>query len=71
MEDDPTSFEEVIKSSHSFKWLEAMEDEIRYMSTKTVGWKWVYKVKCDSKGNIKRFNTRVVAKGFTQREDKL
>jgi hypothetical protein len=37
MEDDPTSFEEVIKSSHSFKWLEAMEDEIRYMSTKTVG----------------------------------
>jgi hypothetical protein len=70
MEGDPTSFEEVMRSVHSSKWLEAMEDEMRYMSTnkvwdlekipkgaKTVNCKWVYKMKCDFKGNIERFKT--------------
>ena len=61
MEGDPTSFEEAMRSDHSQKWLEAMEDEMRSMSTndvwdlekipkgiKTVGCKWVY----DSRGNV-------------------
>ena len=56
MEGDPTSFEEAMRSNHSQKWLEAMEDEMRSMSTndvwdleeiskgaKTLGYKWVYK----------------------------
>jgi hypothetical protein len=81
MEGDTTSFEEAMRSVHSSKWLEAMEDEIRSMSTnkvrdleeiskgaKIVSCKWVYKTKCDSKGNIERFKTRLVAKHFTQRE---
>jgi hypothetical protein len=81
MEGDPTSFEEAMRSVHSSKWLEAMEDEIRSMSinkiwdleeipkgTKTVGYKWAYKTKCDSKGNIERFKARLMAKGFMQRE---
>jgi hypothetical protein len=81
MEGDPTSFEEAMRSIHSSNWLETMEDEMRSMSTnrvcdleeiskgaKIVGCKWVYKTKCDSKGNIKRFKARVVAKSFTQRE---
>jgi hypothetical protein len=68
MEGDPTSFKEAMRSAHSSKCLEAMEDEMRYMSTnrvwgleeitkgaKTVGCKWVYKTKYDSKGNIERF----------------
>jgi hypothetical protein len=68
MEGDPTSFEEAIRSAHSSKWLEAIQDEMRSMSTngvwdleriskgaKTVGCKWVYKTKYDSKGNVKRF----------------
>jgi hypothetical protein len=29
MEGDPTSFEEVMRSAHSSKWLEAVEDEMR------------------------------------------
>jgi hypothetical protein len=81
MEGDPTSFEEAMRSAHLSKWLDAMKDEMRSMSVnkvwdleefpkgaKTVGCKWVYKTKCDSNGNIKRLKTRLVAKGFTQRE---
>jgi hypothetical protein len=71
-----------MRSAYSSKWLDAMEDEIRSMSVnkvwdleeipkvaKTVGCKWVYKTKCDFNGNIERFKTRLMAKGFTQRED--
>jgi hypothetical protein len=32
MEGDPTSYEEVMRSPHSSKRCEAMEDEMRYMS---------------------------------------
>jgi hypothetical protein len=36
IESDPTSFEEVMRSDNSSKWLEAMEDEIKSMSTNKV-----------------------------------
>jgi hypothetical protein len=36
MKGDPTSFEEGMRSAHSSKWLEAMRDEIRSMSTNRV-----------------------------------
>jgi hypothetical protein len=68
MEGDPTLFEEAMRSNHSQKWLEAMQDEMKSMNTnnvwdleeipngaKTVGCKWVYKIKCDSKGIVERF----------------
>ena len=80
-ENDPTSYKEAMKSKHSSMWLDAMKDELKSMSindvwdlveipkgAKTVGCKWVYKTKHDSKGNIERFKARLVAKGFTQRE---
>jgi hypothetical protein len=81
MEGDPTSYEEAMRSPHSSKSREAMEDEMRSMNAnqvwkleeipkgaKTVGCKWIYKIKRDSKVNIDRFKARLVAKGFTQRE---
>jgi hypothetical protein len=68
MEGDPTSFEETMRSAHSSKWLEAMQDEIRSITTnkvwgleiipkkaKIVGCIWVYKTKYNSKENIERF----------------
>ena len=42
--------------------------EIIPKEAKTVGYKWVYKTKLDSQGNIERYKARLVAKGFTQRE---
>jgi hypothetical protein len=36
MEGDPTIFEEAIRSAHSSKWLEAMQDEMKSMSTNKV-----------------------------------
>jgi hypothetical protein len=81
IEIDPSSFKEAMKSRHSSEWLDAMKDEMKSMSTndvwdlveipkgaKTVGCKWVYKTKQDSKGNIESFKARLVAKSFTQRE---
>jgi hypothetical protein len=38
MEGDTTSYEEAMRSHHSSKWCEAMEDEMRYMSANQV-WK--------------------------------
>jgi hypothetical protein len=38
MEGDPTSYEEVMRSPHSSKWREAMEDEMRSMNANHV-WK--------------------------------
>ena len=36
MKDDPTSFEEAMRSDHSLKWLEAMEDEMKSMNANKV-----------------------------------
>ena len=36
IEGDPTSFEEAMRSDHSSKWLKAMQDEMRLMSTNDV-----------------------------------
>jgi hypothetical protein len=36
MEGDPTSFEDVMRNTHSEKWLEAMQEEMKSMSTNKV-----------------------------------
>jgi hypothetical protein len=36
MEGDPASFEEAMRSAHSSKWIDAMEDEMRSMSVNKV-----------------------------------
>jgi hypothetical protein len=36
MEGDPTSFEEAMRNAHSSKGLEAIKDEMRYMSANKI-----------------------------------
>jgi hypothetical protein len=68
MEGDPISYEEAMRSPHSSKCLEAMEDEMKSMSSndvwdleeipkgaKTVGFKWVYKTMYDSNGDVEKY----------------
>jgi hypothetical protein len=84
MEGDPTSFEEAMRSAHSSKWLEAMQDEMRSMSTngvwdlenipkgpKTIGCKWVYKTKYDSKGMWKDLKRDLWRKALPKRRNRL
>jgi hypothetical protein len=79
--DDAASYKEAMNYENSLKWHEAMDEQLRYMSSndvynsveipdgaKRIGCKCVYKMKYDSKRKIVRFKTRLVAKGFTQRE---
>ena len=37
IESDPTSFEKAMRSAHSSKWLEAMEDEMKSMKPTVFG----------------------------------
>lgn len=40
-----------------------------HVEKKPVGFKWIFKTKRDSKGNVERFKARLITKGFIQKED--
>ncbi|KAK9019154.1 hypothetical protein V6N11_034193 [Hibiscus sabdariffa] len=76
-QDKPKTYQEVVLSSDSEKWLEAMRSEMDYMSenqvwtlveppegVKPIGCKWVFKKKTDMDGNVQTYKGRLVAKGF-------
>ncbi|XP_068651725.1 uncharacterized protein [Aristolochia californica] len=75
---EPKTFTQAIKIPH---WRTAMAEEITTLETNktwilttippgqaTIGCKWVYKVKLRSDGTLERYKTRLVVKGFTQKE---
>ena len=80
LRNEPTSVEEATTSQESSKWLQAMETEMKSLKSndvwelvplptgkKTVGSKWVFKVKSGADGSVERYKARLVAQGFTQR----
>ena len=80
-ENDLETFSQTLSCKESDLWHNAMKDELDSMKSnevwdlielpqgaKAVGCKWVYKTKRDSLCNIERYQARLIAKGFTQKE---
>ena len=77
MEDDQINFRQAMESSNSQKWINALNWEMKYMKendvwglvplpegAKRIGYKWMFKTKRESKGNVERYKVHVVTKGF-------
>jgi len=80
-ENNPETFDQAMSCKESNLWYDAMKDEMNFMQSngvwnlvelsngaKAIGCKWVFKTKRDLLGNIERYKTRLVAKGFIQKE---
>ena len=78
---DPVTFLDAVHSPQYDKWNIAMKEEMLSMANngvwdlvelpenfKPIGCKWVFKTKKDAKAKIERFKSRLVAKGYTQKE---
>ncbi|KAG8472968.1 hypothetical protein CXB51_034877 [Gossypium anomalum] len=78
-QDEPRTYQEVVASPDSKKWLEAMRSEMDSMyenqvwtlvdppeGVKPIGCKWVFKKKTDMDGNVQTYKGRLVIKGFRQ-----
>ena len=76
----PASYPEATTGPDREKWQAAMETEMMSMQEnevwdlvtlpagrKTVGSKWVYKLKTGADGSVQRYKARLVAQGFTQK----
>ena len=76
---EPNTIDEAMKMPEAKMWKQAADEEMLAHSTmntwklvplpegrKTVGCKWVFRVKNKPNGTIEKFKARLVAKGFTQ-----
>jgi hypothetical protein len=79
--DEPSSFGEAMEGPNASEWEKSTREEYEsIMKNKTwtlvdlpperkaIGCKWVFKVKYDAQGNVERYKSRLVAKGYSQTE---
>jgi len=79
--DEPTSFKEAVDSPNHKEWIDTMKDAMDSTvrnkgwelidlppQHKSIGNKWVFKIKCRADGSIDKFKARLLAKGFTRIE---
>jgi hypothetical protein len=77
-DDDPKTIREVVNSKDSKLWKKAMVEEMDSLDKneawdlvefpigrKTIGKKWVFKKKLSAKGKVEKYNSRLVAKGYS------
>ena len=76
---EPTKFQEAISNNNSREWVTAMEEEIKSLhqnntwdiverpkDRKTIGCKWVFKIKRNPDNTVSRYKARLVALGYRQ-----
>jgi hypothetical protein len=81
VEAEPTTYKQAVASRDALQWKKAMEEELaahaknkswmvvsRRSDMNVIGSKWVFKVKKNENGEVKRYKGRVVAKGYNQVE---
>ncbi|KAL3834104.1 hypothetical protein ACJIZ3_008840 [Penstemon smallii] len=78
---EPSTFHEATKSREASLWMTAMQEEIEALhknktwdlvplpqGRKSIGNKWVYKIKRDCNDQVEWYRARLVVKGFVQKE---
>ncbi|CAI7812130.1 unnamed protein product [Closterium sp. NIES-53] len=81
MPGEPATLKEVLESSDAEEWKKAMKSELKSIEEngtwelvelpegrKAITFKWVFKIKSDADGKIECYKSRVVAKGYQQKE---
>jgi len=79
--EEPLTYAEAMTSSNAKDWKEAIDTELQALEKaktwivstlpkgkRAISSKWIFKIKRDETGNIKRFKARLVARGYSQRE---
>jgi len=77
---EPRDLNEALNSPHAAQWKRAIKEEIKTLESqetweimdlpsdkRCIGCKWIFKLKTDSEGKVKRFKARLVAQGFSQK----
>ncbi|CAI7808646.1 unnamed protein product [Closterium sp. NIES-53] len=81
MPGEPATLKEALESSDVEEWKKAMESELKSIEEngtwelveipegrKAITSKWLFKIKSDADGKIERYKSRLVAKGYQQKE---
>ncbi|CAI7801387.1 unnamed protein product [Closterium sp. NIES-53] len=81
MPGEPATLKEALESSDAEKWKKAMESELKSIEENgmwelvelpegrnAITSKWLFKIKSDAYGKIERYKSRLMAKGYQQKE---